>query len=198
MPMPPVPSAPLQRATVATAVALLLAVPASAAAPSWSEWEREHAVAHYGDWMVIRPPGAEPCYAKQSYDEHPAHIEVTVRAGRAPVLIGPYVQGVEGPLRYRVDGGPQRVAPSRGMAAFSLAPDVVPEMRAGAVLVVAVEPRGLPTWRQRISLRGFTAATRAADRCAAESPAALTRASDRDGSRGARSGSRRDLDRSRP
>ncbi len=195
--LPPFESSPAwQRAATASIVALLLtaALPATAVTPSWSEWEREHAVARYGDWMVIRPPGAEPCYAKQSYDEHPAHIEVTVRAGRAPVLIGPYVQGVEGPLRYRVDRGPQRIAPARGMAAFSLAPDVVPEMRAGAVLVVAVDPRGLPTWRQRISLRGFTAATRAAQQCLEAAPAALSHARDGDASRDARV----DLDPSRP
>ncbi len=159
------PTARCVTTTVVSAVLLAAALPAHAATPTWSSWEREHAVSHHGDWMVIRPPDGALCYVKQSYDEHPAHIEVTVRAGRAPVLIGPYVQGVEGPLRYRVDRGPTRLAQARGMAAFSLAREVVEEMRAGALLLVSVEPRGLPTWRQRISLRGFTAATEAALRC---------------------------------
>lgn len=146
---------------VAVGLGLLIAVAPRvlAGAPSWPRSERVHAVAQHGAWLVIRQPGDGSCYAKQSYDADPDHLEITVRPGKPPLLIGPWHQGVEGLLTYQVDGGPTRTAPVRGIASFRLDPAVLPEMRAGGFLKVAVAPRGRAPWQQRFSLRGFTAAS---------------------------------------
>lgn len=140
---------------------------ARAASPSWTEWERAHTHGRHGDFLVVREPEGGSCYVKQSYRDDPSHIELTVRAGEAPVLVGAWIRGVEGPLSYRVDGGVLRSVWVKTIASFELDPEVLSEMRAGNYLRVSVEPRGLPVWRQRLSLRGFTAATRELDACGA-------------------------------
>ncbi len=142
--------------------------------PSWEEGERQRAVAVHGDFLVLR--SADSCYAKQAYAEDPSYMELTVRHGEAPVLIGSWREGFEGPLTYRVDRGEVRTAWVRTISDFVLDPAVVPEMRAGNTLHIAVVPQGAPEWRQKLSLRGFTAATRALAACpaASELPATAT------------------------
>ncbi len=149
------------------ATILFLILPAVSQSADWSQWERENAVARERDWLVIRQPGKGFCYLKQSYNNDPSKMEMTVRRSGVPAIITPFFRGIQGSIRYQVDDSPPReIPPSRieHSKLIELPRDLVPALKAGRQLIVHVTPVGERPRAQAFSLLGFTAAVRWLDR----------------------------------
>ena len=132
---------------------------ANAGNPEWTPWEWQLAVAKDGVWLVIRQPGVGFCYLKQSYDNDPGHMEITMKADGIPFLVLPFFRGVQGDVTYRVDQGPLRIIPEDDAHnPIALSSEIVPELKMGNTLTVRIKPTGRTTQKQHFSLVGFTAA----------------------------------------
>jgi hypothetical protein len=142
---------------------LMLPGPAGAE-EEWSQWEMQHAVAQVQDWLVIKVPGRERCYMKQSYPG-PHRMELTMDSDRIPRIWGPFhLQPDDVVLRYSLDEGEQHTLHRRGVTnTISLPESIVPDLMSGLRLQVQVEEGGQESGSETIaeqtfSLRGFTAA----------------------------------------
>lgn len=134
---------------------------------NWSQWERENAVVQERDWLVIRQPGEGFCYVKQSYDNDLSKMEISVGQEGIPAIVTPFFRGIIGGIAYQVDDGPVYQVPASEIEQANLihlAPDLIPEMKAGQQLFVRVHPVGEEPRTQAFSLLGFTAALKVLDR----------------------------------
>ena len=144
-------------------IAIVVALSSTGAmAQSWSNWERDHAVSQHKAFLVIKQPGEGFCYVKQSYDNDSNKMELSFK-GASPTIVTPAYRGIDGDVRYWIDGGAKYTVPSSdisGANSFELPANVVDQMKAGRILHVRVKPSGQPIRTQNFSLLGFTAATR--------------------------------------
>lgn len=131
-------------------------------AQGWTDWEQENAVARHRDFLVIKQPDRGFCYVKQSYANDAEKMELMYQ-GDAPHISTPFLSGIEGSVRYWVDNGTKRTVHSDDFSStqsFHLSKSVVPEMKAGHALFIKVDPSKRPVRTQRLSLMGFTAASK--------------------------------------
>jgi len=127
---------------------------------NWSEWERANAIGRHGDFLVIKQPGEDFCYVKQSYQDDPSRMEL-IFEGVFPSILTSFTSGLDDEVQYWVDDGPKRVIPNSRTnegRAFNLAADLVGEMKAGQTLHIRVKPNGQQIRTQNFSLLGFAAA----------------------------------------
>lgn len=145
---------------VAACAAATVRTSGAAEAPTWSDWERAHAVAHEGQWLVIRQPGEGFCYVKQSYEDSTDKMELSMKKDGVPHLVTPFFRGIQGDVSYHIKDGPVRIVPEAEASALGikLSSTVVSEMMQGGTLSVRVKPVGQSTVEQRFDLRGFAAA----------------------------------------
>ncbi len=136
-----------------------------AEAASWTEWELKNSVAREGDWLVIKAPGENFCFLKQSYDDDLSKMELRIDRidkGEPPLVITPFIRGIEGTITYRVDENAPRsfdASTFAGKTAFDLSIDTWPEMKKGNRLFVSVKPVNKNRISQAFILIGLTAAS---------------------------------------
>jgi hypothetical protein len=142
---------------------LVSATQALGAEPVWSVWERSHAVARKKDWLVIDPPGASPCYMKQSYPD-PEEMEISLVRGGSLLVCGPFYHQGKGRARltFRFTPGGESKSLERGEVSncIALPKDLLPGFKAGYTvgLTVVLPDQEGRTLEQEFSLMGFTAA----------------------------------------
>lgn len=131
----------------------------------WSAWDSKHSVARKETWMVIREPGRDECYLKQSYAGE-RMMDLTVDEGGVPCLWGPFSpQPVDVRVSYRIDDLTQGQMRAKEVTnGIRLPQELVKTMRRGFLMQVEVQSLDpeveLGTRKeQEFSLLGFIAAT---------------------------------------
>ncbi len=137
-------------------VSFLVTNIASAVQPKWERWDIANSVAKEGNWLVVRQPDEGFCYLKQGYDGYEDKLEIIVKKDGIPILISPFFRGIEGNVKYWIDGGEDRTIPPSMV--LKLPQSLVPEMKRGSSLYVEFKPVGYGLKKQRLSLSGFTKA----------------------------------------
>jgi hypothetical protein len=121
----------------------------------------ENAISQNNAFVVIKQPGVNSCYIKQSYDDDISKMELYF-SGEYPIIVAPFYEGIEGVVEYWIDDGPKHIVAQSSIGGgyfISLVGDFVGAMRSGRALYVHVKPIGRPARTQEFSLLGFTAAT---------------------------------------
>ena len=144
---------------------LLMVGSSSINAQVWSEWETKNSVAKFGSFMVIKQPGSNPsfCYIKQSYEDVPGKMELTVKVDEIPYLTHPFYRGMNSDLIYQVDDGPVRFIKAsvlNSRRAIPLDKSVTKELVSGRRLKLRHTPEGYRNMEQVLPLNGFKAALR--------------------------------------
>lgn len=131
----------------------------------WSAWERKHSVARKESWMVIKEPGRDACYLKQSYIQDQM-MDLTVDESGSPCLWGPFSPSpVDVEVRFEIDDLKQGRMTARDVTnGIRLPRNLVQTMRRGFSLQVEIKSLDPDTElgtvsEQEFSLLGFTGAT---------------------------------------
>ncbi len=146
-----------------TAVLLLALVAApAAAAPSWAPWEVDNAVGQFRAFLVVRQPGENRCYVKQSFHGDDGKMEL-IFDGDALTVVTPHIPSARWNATWWVDSGARQTLAHADIMApnsFRLPADSLGDLRAGNYLNVRVTPEAGEPLSQTLSLLGFTAASR--------------------------------------
>ncbi|MGM0760644.1 MAG: hypothetical protein ACQEUB_13195 [Thermodesulfobacteriota bacterium] len=131
----------------------------------WSAWDSKHSVARKETWMVIREPGRDGCYLKQSYAGE-RMMDLTVDESDTPCLWGPFSpEPVDVQVNYRIDDFQEgQITAKEVTNGIRLPQELVKTMRRGFLMQVEVQSLDsevdLGTRKeQEFSLLGFIAAT---------------------------------------
>ena len=138
----------------------LLLAPAASAAPSWTPWERDHAIGQFRSFLIIRQPGDGFCYAKQSFHMDSGKMEL-IFDGEVVTVLLPHVASGRWDVTFWVDSGKRQTIRHEQIMApdsFHLPRDRLGDLKSGNYLNVRVSPDGAEPFSQTISLLGFTAA----------------------------------------
>ena len=129
----------------------------SAQAQTWTDWEQQHAVGKFGQFLVFQNPDEEGlCFLKQSYADQPTKMELMTK-GDGIRILNPFFDGFSDDVRYWVDEGTKFSLPASVGTGFTFElSELSPEaLSSGSVLNVEVSPQGQFRRLQKFPLTGF-------------------------------------------
>ena len=132
------------------------------AAPSWSPWELDNAVGQFRAFLVVRQPGENRCYIKQSFHGDDDKMEL-IFDGNTLSVVTPHIPSGRWDATWWVDSGARQTLAHADIMApnsFRLPAESLDLLRAGSYLNVRLTPAAGEPLSQTLSLLGFTAASR--------------------------------------